>query len=119
MWGVTGTGKTEFARSIDTHWYINADWDVSRMNEDAKYGVIDDITSKHFKYWKPFLGGEQQFTVTDKFHHKKQLFWGKPVICLSNHPPSQWKGVDYSWLTGNGDVNRLIAFMGEVDKPLY
>jgi hypothetical protein len=63
-------------------------------------------------YWKAFLGGQEQFTVTDKFHKKKQLLWGKPVIWLANQDPKSWKAVDYEWIVGN-------AVIVEVSFPLY
>ena len=39
--------------------------------------------------------------MTDKYHKKKQLSFGKPVIWLCNEDPSTWKGVDLDWIYGN------------------
>jgi len=103
LWGPTRLGKTEFARSIGAHWYINWDWDVSQVHNEVKYGVIDDMDIKKFGYWKPFLGCQKQFTVTDKYHKKKQMEFGKPVIWLCNEDPSTWKvsEVEMKWILGN------------------
>lgn len=101
IWGKTRVGKTQFTRAIGDHWYMNTDWDVSQVRKDALYGVIDDIPSERFMYWRSFLGCQEHFTVTDKFHRKKQLRWGKPIIWLSNYDPATWKGIDYEWVKGN------------------
>lgn len=114
LWGKTRLGKTEFARIIDEHWYINTDWDVSEIKEEVKYGVIDDIPIERFMYWRPFVGCQRQFTVTDKYHKKSQMSWGKPVIWLSNSHPREWKmkECDYQWILGN-------TVIYEVKERLY
>ena len=101
LWGPTRLGKTQLARSIGEHWYMNWDWDVSQVREDVKYGIVDDMDIKKFPYWKPLLGCQEQFTVADKYHKKKQLSFGKPVIWLCNEDPSTWKGIDLEWIYGN------------------
>lgn len=50
LWGVSRTGKTEFARVIDEYWYMNTDWDVSQVDLSCKYGVIDDVSADRFLY---------------------------------------------------------------------
>ena len=119
LWGPTRMGKTKLARSIGEHWYMNTDWDVTQINEDVQYGVIDDIASEKFMYWKAFLGGQEQFTVTDKFHRKKQLSWEKPVIWISNKDPKDWKGIDYEWLIGNKDDSKSNVVKVEIKFPLF
>ena len=111
LWGPTRLGKTQLARAIGDHWYIHTDWDVTQIRNDVLYGVIDDMVISQFKYWKAFLGCHEQFTVTDKFHKKKQLMWGKPVIWLCNEDPLQWKlsDIDMVWVKGNCD----IVYVGE------
>ena len=108
LWGASRLGKKEFARVIDKHWYMCTDWDVTQVNADSKYGVIDDIPSERFLYWKSFLGYQRQFTVTDKFY-KKQIIWGKPVIWLSNDDPRKWKGVDYEWICANSIIVNVVS----------
>ena len=109
LWGPTRMGKTQLARAIGSHWYINLDWDVTQIRKDVDYGVIDDMVISQFKYWKAFLGCQEQFTVTDKFHKKKQLIWGKPVVWLCNENPFEWKisDVDMEWIRGNCDIVRV------------
>ncbi len=111
IWGPSRMGKTQLARVIGDHWYINTDWDVTQVRNDVDYGIIDDMVISQFKYWKSFLGCQEQFTVTDKFHKKKQLHWGKPVIWLCNEDPLDWKvsDVDMKWIKVNCD----IVFIGE------
>jgi len=110
LWGATRLGKTQLARCLGDHWYINADWDVNQVSGDVDYGIIDDIPVSLFRYWKQFLGCQEQFTVTDKFHKKKQLLWGKPVIWICNDNPVSWGlGInDMDWIRGNCDIVHVV-----------
>ena len=55
LWGPTRVGKTQLARVLGVHWYINVDWDVNQIRGDVQYGILDDMDVKQFKYWKAFI----------------------------------------------------------------
>ena len=42
-----------------------------------------------------------EFTVTDKYRHKKHIKFGKFTVYCSNTDPREDKGVDIEWLEGN------------------
>ena len=104
--GPSRIGKTELIRSIGKHWYMNGEWDVMQVRADCDYGVLDDLVIEKFPYWKQFLGCHKQFTVTDKYHKKKQIFWGKPVVWICNEDPKVWS-IDSDWMEDNVVVVRV------------
>jgi hypothetical protein len=115
LWGESRMGKTQFARSIGAHWYIQADWMVAQIKENVKYGIIDDVRMDKFMYWKQFLGCQPEpFVVTDKYRQKDQIRFGKPVIWICNESPSEWKGVDYDWLQRNCLIVNIAEAMYRV-----
>lgn len=70
--------------------------------DNAKYAVFDDMQGgfDFFHGYKFWLGGQADFTVTDKYKGKRSIKWGRPSIWLCNNDPSTEK-VDWSWLEGN------------------
>lgn len=96
--GATGTGKTEWARSIafsnglGDHMYFNGGFNLDEWNEDAAYIIIDDFDKdpdtpleRYFPSWKQFFGCQKEFTLTDKYRRKQKVKWGKPLIWISNN----------------------------------
>lgn len=77
--------------------------------EDAQYAVFDDMQGgfEFFHGYKFWLGGQSEFTVTDKYKGKRHIQWGKPSIWLCNEDPTSLKGLDYDWLMGNALIYRL------------
>jgi len=60
-------------------------WNVDDFNGASLYCVLDDFNVDFFPNWKPFLGCQKQFTVTDKYRGKRTISgWGKPTIWLCN-----------------------------------
>nr|QCX29347.1 Replication-associated protein [Plant associated genomovirus 1]QCX29351.1 Replication-associated protein [Plant associated genomovirus 1] len=116
LWGPTRTGKTLWARSLGRHLYFGGLFNMGELSDidDAEYAVFDDMQGgfEYFHGYKFWLGGQSEFTVTDKYKGKKHVKWGKPTIWLSNVDPTTEKGLDYEWLMGN-------AFIVRVEDPFY
>nr|QJB18726.1 MAG: replication-associated protein [Genomoviridae sp.] len=112
-------GKTEWARSLGDHFY-NATWfNIDEVDPSKDYAVFDDIklNEKTYWSWKPWFGGQKEFTVTDKYRKKRKLIWGKPIIWICNpaSDPRNIQGLDYSeheWL-------RLRCIFVELADKLY
>lgn len=84
LYGPTRLGKTLWARSLGQHCYFNGMFNLDDYNSAATYAVFDDIEWKYFPNKKQFLGGQQTFTVTDKYRKKRTITWGIPTIYLMN-----------------------------------
>ena len=57
--------------------------------------------------YKQWLGGQWQFTTTDKYHKKKTIQWGKPCIYISNDNPYMDPKIDSDWLAKNTIIIEL------------
>lgn len=79
-------GKTEWARCLGDHFYNCHYFQLADVDPTKRYAVFDDIRLNENNYWnwKPWLGGQKQFTVTDKYRKKKTIRWGKPIIWCCN-----------------------------------
>jgi len=85
--GPSRTGKTQWARSLSTHWYMNGYFMLDLFNTEADYGIFDDLNPEHLaRNYKQWLGCQQSFVTTDKYRKKCIVNFGKPVIVLFNHP---------------------------------
>lgn len=72
------------------------------------YAVFDDMQGgfNYFPSYKQWLGGQFQFTCTDKYKHKARVLWGKPTIWVCNRDPrlEVYKAgcePDFSWMEEN------------------
>lgn len=99
--GPSRLGKTVLARSLGTHWYMCGGWNVDNFDDDAEYGVLDDLTWEQLKYnYKGLLGLQQDVVVTDKYKKKSNIKGGRPVIVLSNNLPD-FSAEEWAWLGVN------------------
>lgn len=88
LYGGSRMGKTDLARSLGVHWYMNGAWNVEGYSDAATYGILDDIEWPSLqRYYKGLLGLQKHVTVTDKYKPKKTIMGGKPVLVLSNALP--------------------------------
>lgn len=78
------------------------------LSENVDYAIFDDISGgfDFFPSYKQWLGGQFQFTVTDKFKHKRTVKWGKPTIWICNQDPrlALYKAghePDFGWMEEN------------------
>lgn len=83
---------------------------MEMFSEDCKYAVFDDISGGFgfFPSYKLWLGGQFEFSVTDKYKHKRNVKWGKPTIWLCNTDPRlDWykpgTAPDFEWMEANCD----------------
>lgn len=63
--------------------------DLATFSPEAKYIVMDDIPFGFMPNKKQWWGAQLEFTATDKYHRKKQIRFGKPLIFVCNpedHP---------------------------------
>ena len=100
----TRFGKTQWARSLGTHFYMCGLFNLDDFNGDASYGVFDDFTCDSIKYsYKQRMGCQQQFTLTDKYRKKRTVQWGKPCIFLMNNPiyTELKHTLDWDWVEQN------------------
>lgn len=62
-------------------------FDLNVWDNDAEYLVLDDIP---FDYVggsgmrKALWGAQREIVLSDKFHRKRTVTWGKPLIFLGN-----------------------------------
>lgn len=79
--------------------YFNGYFNLDNWDDAAEYAVFDDFPDwKEFRNYKQWLGAQGEFTVTDKYRHKRSVKWGRPVIILSNEDP-EWK--EPGWVNKN------------------
>lgn len=82
-------------------------WNLDDFRAGSKYMVLDDLNIEFFPNWKPFLGCQRQFTMTDKFRTKRTVRnWLKPTIWLCNPGWSPMDSdkittADKNWIEGN------------------
>lgn len=119
LFGETRLGKTVWARSHGTHSYFGGLFNLEDLGSDVDYAVFDDISGGlgFFPSYKQWLGGQFEFTVTDKYKHKVTLKWGKPTIwCCNTDPRLDWykpgSTPDFGWMEGNCDFI-------EVTQPIF
>ncbi|EGO20879.1 hypothetical protein SERLADRAFT_441268 [Serpula lacrymans var. lacrymans S7.9] len=120
VWGPTRTGKTEWARSLGRHTYMNGLFNADDIDEASDYIVLDDISLEHFPNYKSWFGAQKQFVVTDKYKSKRTVKWGKPCIWLSNENPLdiRARGINTEWIAGNTIVVNLDHRLYDVpDEP--
>lgn len=109
LYGATRLGKTEMARSIGVHWYMSTSWNVHCFDDNAEYGVVDDIDWQAFRpYFKAILGLQKNITVTDKYTKKVTFKHGRPVIMISNELPALSEE-ELGWLNGNVKMIRVLG----------
>nr|UBJ26165.1 replication-associated protein [Red panda feces-associated gemycircularvirus] len=99
-----------WARSLGAHYYCAGLWDLSRFDESVEYAIFDDMVNGlragYFNY-KDWLGGQFEFTVQDKYKHKKQIKWGKPAIYICNQDPRTditpmgKNAIEWDWMEEN------------------
>ena len=84
--------------------------------QDAKYAVFDDIQGafQFFPGYKGWLGGQQTFTVTDKYKGKTTITWGRPSIWLMNDDPEEVGHVDMDWIRLNCDIVHITESIVEL-----
>lgn len=107
--GTSRLGKTALARSIGKHFYIGGTWNVDKIQEGAEYGVIDDLPWEDLSFkdnYKKLLGLQKDFTLTDKYRHKKEFKLGIPMIVCTNELPS-FKETERNWLMVNVQFYRI------------
>lgn len=79
--------------------YFNGMFNLDDWDEAALYAVFDDWADwDKFYLYKQFLGAQKEFIVTDKYHKKRTVSWGKACILLSNKEPCF---ADYDWIKLN------------------
>lgn len=109
-------GKTSFARSLGRHSHFANCFNLDAFDDGCTYAVFEDLPGglKDLEY-RMWLGGQLQFNVSDKYHKKRVIRWGKPSIYTSNYNPLEGKRMnptDRKWL----EANCVIV---EVTKPLW
>lgn len=116
LYGATRLGKTDFARSLGAHIYFRGTFNLKKMIKmnikELDYMIWDDVPwsddalkKEGYKNW---LGGQDNFTVTDRYHPKEDVTWGKPCIFLSNRSPLLGlSDNDKDWLKGNTVIVNL------------
>lgn len=82
------------------------DW-KSPQPKDATYWVFDDFPVERLKgQYKGFMGGQKEFTVTDKYMAKKTLTNIGPAIYLFNNAEYAiiHNHLDMAWVHGNSVI---------------
>jgi hypothetical protein len=116
--GGSRLGKTDWARSLGPHVYFRGTFNLKTLlaigAENVDYMIWDDVSWKDSalkdENYKNWMGGQDKFTVTDKYRGKVDVTWGKPAIFLSNRNPLI--GIpdeDKRWLKSNCTIIDLGA----------
>jgi len=91
LYGPSRIGKTCWARSLTTsHVYWN-----SQINStdyiNQRLVIFDDFDWKCLPYKKQFLGGQQCFTISDKYRPKRNIVFNGVCIVLANEFENDWR----------------------------
>ncbi|KAI5981150.1 hypothetical protein F5J12DRAFT_908511 [Pisolithus orientalis] len=70
VWGPSQTGKTEWARSLGLHIYMNGQLNAAKLfeldgDQEPEYLVLDDMDIDCFWSIKEFFGVQREFEITD------------------------------------------------------
>lgn len=110
VYGDTRLGKSDFAKNLGPHVSFRNNFDLKHLLsvgiDNIDYVIFDDIEwdepilrGSGYKAW---LGGQPDFTCTDKYSKKATIQWGKPCIFLTNKNPFQdLHPRDTAWLEEN------------------
>lgn len=121
VYGDTKLGKSDFAKNLGPHASFRNHFDLKKLLaigvDNVDYVIFDDIEwdepvlkGSGYKAW---LGGQPDFTCTDKYAKKVTIDWGKPSIYLTNKNPFQdLHPRDVAWL----EENCFIVDVGTYDK---
>lgn len=118
--GSSRLGKTSLARSIGNHYYVGGAWNVDKISEEAKYGVIDDLPWEELAWkdnYKKILGLQEDFTLTDKYRHKKEFKLGIPAIVCTNELP-MFTPAQRDWLSINVLFFRITSSILPHNNPV-
>lgn len=106
--GPSRMGKSDLARSLGTHWYMHGGWNVDNFDDEADYGVLDDLTWEQLKYnYKGMLGLQRDVVVTDKYKKKSNIKGGRPVLVLTNKLPD-FTADEWEWLAVNVNFATVV-----------
>jgi len=104
--GDTRTGKTTWARSLDTHMYMHGMFNLENWDDQAKILILDDIDWKFLPAKKQLLGGQSNFVLSDKYRRKRNVTGGHPTIYLMNR--DNWNEIEkdpiLNWIEGNSVI---------------
>ena len=111
--GGTRLGKTEWARSLGNHIYMQGAFNLDKWKDDADYNVLDDLKWKYIPNAKQLLCCKGESELTDKYRAKKTVMVNKPCIVLWN-PDSDIEGFD-----PEEEYWRVNAVTLRVTEPFY
>jgi len=118
VYGGSKLGKTDFARALGPHCHFRGSFNqrtlLSIGVDNIDYIIWDDVSWKDSalknENYKNWMGGQDHFTITDKFERKMDVNWGKPCIFLSNKDPLiGLPHEDVSWI----EANCFIVHLGD------
>ena len=106
IYGASKLGKTIWARSLGRHHYFNRQFGTAQMVDDAEYAVFDDMDRGLLGFdYKAWMGGQNQFSIVDKYISPRTVYWNKPVIVLMNDDEYQRNKastkLDKDWINAN------------------
>lgn len=118
--GPSRIGKTRLMSTIGDFSYICNMWNMDSWETKTAYTIMDDIDpvdndkGLNFAWFKPFFGGQDVVTVTDKFRPKRDILNGKPLIWLSNYRLDEVfkNSNDLNYISKNMEIITLT-------RPLY
>jgi len=105
MWihGPSRLGKTQLARSLGNHCYMQGIWNLKCLSDNSQYAVFDDIDFESIKYiHKQIFGLQEDVNFTGKYMRPTTFKWGIPIIFITNTVPF----LDYEvqeWMEVNVD----------------
>jgi hypothetical protein len=69
---------------------------------------------------KQWWGSQETFTTTDKYHRKKTIKWGKPLIYLCNPEDDPFRTQEWNgWYDDNCIRLVLTKKMFEINPPAH
>jgi hypothetical protein len=100
---------------------------IKNYRDDCLYAIFDDISdglmgmggSTDRLAYKQWIGAQPQITITDKYHKRRTIRWGRPCIVLLNVDPFLDKRVDRDWVMGNALVLHIETVIARFKPAVH
>lgn len=124
--GKTRSGKTEWARSVGKHIYMQGRFNLKlyleQWNNEIDYIIFDDIHWPSMVYWKQWVSCQTHpFQVHDRYTRTTEVHPnGIPLIILcndDNNPLNHYTGNEYTYFINNIIYVVLSTSLYETIQP--
>ncbi len=112
--GPSKVGKTSMARSLGKHLYFQGDIHKGALQQchRIQYAIFDDPDANEFvRLYKSVIGGQLDFTSTEKYHPKFTVHWDglAAIVIMNNRAYEEFMTrVDKEWWQANTTECNII-----------